>query len=163
MPNIAKILKEEMARVARKEAKAFAGPIQKQNVLLKRAVAGLKKRVASLERMAKELQGAVATVKSAQPVAADEESGKARITAKGVRSLRRKLRLSQSEFGRLIGITNVAVSHWERQEGPLRVRNLTRAALLAVRGIGAREAKSRLAEMAASASPVRRRKAGKRR
>lgn len=162
MPNIAKLLKEEMSRLSRKEAKALAGPVQKQGVLLKRAVAGLKKRLISLERTTKELQSALAKVEGVQPVEA-ADPGKARITAKGVRSLRRKLRLSQSEFGKLIGITNVAVSHWEQQEGPLKVRNATRAALLAVRGIGAREAKRQLAERSVSAAPARRRQGGRRR
>ena len=149
-----------MSRISRKEAKAFAGPIQKQNVVLKRSVAVLKKRLAALERAANELRAAVGNLKGAQPAEAPEETGKARITAKGVRSLRRKLGLSQGDFGRLIGITNVAVSHWERRNGPLKVRNSTRAALLAIRGIGAREAKSRLA---ASATPAKRSKATKRR
>jgi hypothetical protein len=40
------------------------------------------------------------------------------------------------------------VYQWERKPGMLRLRDATKAAVMAVRGLGAREAKARLAEMA---------------
>ena len=40
-----------------------------------------------------------------------------------------------------------AVYIWERKPGMLRMRDATKAAVMAVRGLGAREAKARLAEM----------------
>ena len=71
------------------------------------------------------------------------------MTGKGIRSLRKKLSLSQAEFGRLIGVTPQAVVNMEKKQGPLAVRKVTRAAILAVRGMGAREAKIKLDEKGA--------------
>ena len=96
--------------------------------------------------------------------AADTAADKARLTAKGMRSLRRKLRLSGQEFAQLVGVTGQAVYAWEKGNGPLKVRAKTRAAIVAIRGIGAREAKRRLAAMNDAPQPAKakaRRKAGK--
>ena len=65
-----------------------------------------------------------------------------------MRSLRKKLGLTQEAFGKLVGVTNLSVYHWEKKNGPLGVREATRAAILAVRGLGVREAKERLAGLA---------------
>jgi DNA-binding transcriptional regulator YiaG len=72
------------------------------------------------------------------PQKPDEETGKERLTSKGIRSLRRKLRLSQFDFGKLLGTTAHAVYLWEKKQGPLRLRDKTKAALLSIRGLGAR-------------------------
>lgn len=57
-------------------------------------------------------------------------------------------------------VTAQAVYLWERKPGMLKLRETTKAALLAVRGIGAREAKARLAAME---SKPKAKKAGKNR
>ena len=64
-----------------------------------------------------------------------------------MRSLRRKIGLSQDAFAKLVGVSSNAVYQWESKPGMLRLRDNTRAALLAVRKLGAREAKARLAAM----------------
>jgi len=61
----------------------------------------------------------------------------ARITGKGFRSLRRKLRLSAAEFGRLLNVSGPAVYLWEKRNGPLRVHQSTRTAILSIRAISA--------------------------
>ena len=48
-----------------------------------------------------------------------------RITAKGMRSLRRKLRLTQAEFARLAGVSTPTVWQWEKKTGALKVRGET--------------------------------------
>ena len=65
-----------------------------------------------------------------------------------MRSLRRKLHLSAVDFARLLDVTGQAVHMWEKRNGPIRVRHTTRAAILSIRTLGAREAKARLAGMA---------------
>jgi DNA-binding transcriptional regulator YiaG len=147
MIKVAKALKEEVVRLARKEAKVAAGRMHRPAVKVKKAVAGLKRRVALLERTLRQLQHALKKMPSGQAsAAAPEPAGRVRITGKGMRSLRRTLRLSQSDFARLIGVTPQSVYLWERKSGAIRARQATRAAVLSVRGIGAREAKRRLAE-----------------
>ena len=75
------------------------------------------------------------------------------------RSLRRKLRLSQAEFGKLLSVSEQAVYMWERRNGAIRVRDTTRANLMAIRDFGAREARQRLEGMGVK----RARRGGKRR
>jgi DNA-binding XRE family transcriptional regulator len=110
-------------------------------------VASLKRTVAALVKATNIMRGVLETIVTSQPPPAAEEAAKARITGKGVRSLRRKLRVSQADFGKLIGVTAQAVVNMEKKSGPLAVRKVTRTAILAIRGMGAREAKARLAEL----------------
>ena len=146
MPNIAKVLKDEMARIARREANTIVAPARKPAAGLKRTAADLKRKVAALEKEVRSLQRAMAGLRPAAG-AAETTADKARLTAKGMRSLRRRLRLSGQEFARLVGVTGQAVYAWEKGSGPLKVRARTRAAIVAIRGIGAREAKRRLVTM----------------
>ena len=161
MPNVAKVLKEEISRISRKEAKAAVAPIRRPSVRHRKDIANLKRRVAALEKESQRLVALLKRVQSAAPAlaAAPEAEGKARITAKGMRSLRRKLGLSQADFAKLIGITTPAVSHWEQRQGALRVRPATRKAILSIRGLGAREARRRLVEMKPAKAASKRRKA----
>ena len=64
MPNIGKVLKDEITRISRKEVKFAIGGLGKSNVNLKKIVADLKKRVASLEKENKRL---VAEARKAKP------------------------------------------------------------------------------------------------
>jgi DNA-binding transcriptional regulator YiaG len=154
MPNIAKVLKDEMARIARREANNIVAPARKPAVGLKRTAAELRRKVAGLEKEVRALRKAVAGLRPAAP-AADTSVAKARLTAKGMRSLRRKLRLSGQEFAQLVGVTGQAVYAWEKGDGPLKVRTRTRTAIVAIRGIGAREAKRRLAAMNERPKPAK--------
>ncbi len=154
MPNIAKVLKDEMARIARREANNIVAPARKPAAGLKRTAAELRRKVAGLEKEVRALRKAVAGIRSAAP-AAEAVAEKARLSAKGMRSLRRRLRLSGQEFAQLVGVTGQAVYAWEKGEGPLKVRAKTRAAIIAVRGIGAREAKRRLAAMNDAPRPAK--------
>ena len=72
------------------------------------------------------------------------EGSKARVTAKGVRALRKKLKLSQGQFGELVGVSGNTVLKWEHGSGPLKLRSRPRRALLSIRGLGIREARLRL-------------------
>ena len=146
MSNVAKALKAEISRISRKEAKNATAPIAKSNIDLKKSVVDLKKRLAVLEKENKRL---LAGVKREKPVSAPEQSEevkKARITSTTIRSLRSRLGLTQAEFGKLAGVTTGAVYLWENKEGPLNLREKTKAAILSMKGMGAREAKGKVSE-----------------
>ena len=161
MPNIAKVLKDETARIARREANSAVGPAAKAARGLKHTAAQLKRRIAVLEKEVRALQKAVGTLRTVQPSATVTPGDKARITAKGMRSLRRRLGLTGQDFAKLLGITPQVVYTWEKANGPLRVRQKTRAAILAVRELGARDARRRLDQT--NAAKARRRAARTRR
>ena len=148
MANVVKILKAEIARISKKEAKSATQAIGKSNTWLRKTVGDLKKTLVLLERENKRL---VATVKKYQMAQSEriepEEGRKARFTSKGIRVLRKKLRLSQADFGNLLGTTPGAVYLWEKKIGALNLRDKTKAAILSVRGLGAKEAKEKLEEL----------------
>ena len=80
-----------------------------------------------------------------RPVTEEGESDvKRRFSAKGVRSLRRRLKVSQAEFAKLLGVSAQAVYLWEGKSGPLALRQETRKALANLRGLGRREIKKML-------------------
>jgi DNA-binding XRE family transcriptional regulator len=155
MPNVMKVLRDEITRLARKEVKASVTKVHKPTVQLKHDVAALKRTVAALVKATNIMRGVLEKIVTSQPPPAAEEAAKARITGKGVRSLRRKLRVSQADFGKLIGVTSAAIVNMEKKNGPLAVRKVTRAAILAIRGMGAREARTKLRKMNLEKKPIK--------
>jgi DNA-binding transcriptional regulator YiaG len=147
MSNIAKVLKTEIMRISRKEAKGATQGIGKSNTWLRKTVADLKKRLLLLEKENKRLVAAMRKDQVESPQKLDQEEGKkARLTSRGIRSLRKKLRLSQLDFGKLLGTTAHCVYLWEKKEGALSLRDRTKAAILSIRGLGAGEAREKLDE-----------------
>ena len=161
MPNVAKVLKEEIARIGRKESRAAVTPVHRRTIQLERSSADLKRRVAALERLNKDLHkrlAQLAPVATAAPAPASRNW----ISGKGVKSLRKQLGVSQADLARLVGVSDQSVYNWESAPGKLNLRDVTRANLLAMRSLGAREAKRRLAEMSAKKpAPGRKAKSGK--
>jgi hypothetical protein len=162
MPNVMSVLKQEIARVARHEAKCQAVPVRKATVSQRTDLASLKRRVAALAQRMSALRGAAAKLASAAPAPAAEQAETARVTLKGMRSLQRRLGLTGDEFGKLLGVTGQAVYNWKKGPGALRLRATTRARVLALRGMGARDARRQLAEMASAAKPSGAKRAAKR-
>ena len=154
MPNIASLLKSEILRLAGKAVRSAVKPLKSEKIALKKAVRDLRKRVARLEKdqalLVAEQQRHRKLVVGALPA----EKLTIRVTAKGMRSLRRKLGLTQVEFARLVGVSSQNVYQWEHKQGAIRVRDATRKAIFAVRDLGAREAKRRLRDMAEPAARV---------
>jgi DNA-binding transcriptional regulator YiaG len=148
MSNVVKILKAEIARISKREAKSATKAIGKSNTWLRKTAADLKKRLVLLEKENKRLVAAMKKFQVEEPQKPDQEEGKkARFTSKGILALRKKLRLSQADFGKLLGTTPHAVYLWEKKLGALNLRDKTKAAILSIRALGAREAKEKLAEL----------------
>ena len=156
MSNVVNVLKEEIARISKKEAKSATQAIGKSNTWLRKTVADLKRRVFVLERENKSLVAATKKYQLAQPEKVEMKEGKkARFTSQGISALRKKLRLSQADFGKLLGTTPGSVYLWEKKEGALSLRDKTKAAILSVRGLGAREAKEKLKEIGGELKKVK--------
>jgi DNA-binding transcriptional regulator YiaG len=144
MANFNIVLKAEIARIARKEAKQVVAPLRKPAAGARNALADLKRRVAALEKDNQRL--ATLLSKVPEPVPAEKPAkAKGWISGKGIVSLRRRLGLSQEAFAQLVGVSPNAVYQWERKSGMLRLRTKTRTAVMAARDLGAREAKAKLA------------------
>jgi DNA-binding transcriptional regulator YiaG len=144
MPNIATALREEVDRLARKE-------IRLQTEALRKASTEYRKKIAEMRREISGLQKKVAVLekKAFRDIASQvSEAGstKIRYTAKGLRSNRKRLGLSASDFGKLIGVTGQTVYKWEQEK--TRPREGQIQAIAAVRGMGKKEARFRLEELA---------------
>ena len=142
MPNIASILKAEIARVARKEVRGELQSLKKAAASYRSEIAQLKRRAQALERQVKGLgKGRV----RAAPEAQADEGPHLRFSAKGLASQRRRLGLSAEACGALVGATGQSVYKWE--SGKIRPRARHLPAIAALRKMGRREAAARLAEL----------------
>lgn len=151
MPNIARLLREEIQRLAKKQIKTELGPIKRENVRLKRSVAELRRQIASLNRLSVDLAKKVTPVVALkQAEQATQVATKLRPTGSSMRRLRRRLGLTQEQYGKLLGVSAQAIVQTEGRTGRLRLRKSTLAALAALQKIGKREARRRLETLAAA-------------
>ena len=165
MPKLAEVLRAEIMRISRREARIATAGIREAKIRMTKTVADLKRKIAKLQGENKWLMAAERKRLAQKPEVAPESSKKARLTSKGIRRLRKKLGLSQAALAKLLGASTQTVHMWETKEGPLRLRGNTLAAVLSAREMGAREAKRRIAEIETkkpTRKGVRRRKAKRR-
>ena len=144
MPNIAALLKDEIARVARKEIRAQTAEFKKSSAQYRAHIAALRRRVDDLERQLKKV-GKVAGRGSAAAPAEAEQGTARRFSATRFAAQRRKLGLSAADFATLLGVSGQSVYKWEHGEARPRARQIE--AIAALRGIGKREAAARLAKL----------------
>jgi len=142
MPNIGTLLKSEIARIARKEARGETQQLKKQVAQHRSGIAALKKRIAGLEQQLKGQRRAGARESAGD---AEEVTRRARFSAKGLATRRQKLGLSARELGALLGVSAQSVYHWE--QGKSRPRTNQVQAIAALRGLGKREVAARLSAL----------------
>ena len=148
--NIAQVLKSEISRISKREAKVLTSTTRSTAIILKKTTADLKTRLALLEKEYKRLNVLVINLASTQPaptVSEDATDKKGWISGKGVKAMRKKMGVSQKELAKLTGVSTGAVVQWERKQGMLKLRDATKKAIMAIRGIGKVEARKRLDEL----------------
>jgi DNA-binding XRE family transcriptional regulator len=145
MPNIGAMLKQEIARLSRREVRSVTETTRKAAAQHRRHIAALRRQVARLERIVALLQRQrLGTSSAATPSGSGQ---KMRFVAKGLKSQRSRLGLSAADYGRLVGVTAQSVYNWERGNATPRGDQLARVA--ALRSIGKREAMARLEQAGA--------------
>jgi DNA-binding transcriptional regulator YiaG len=139
MANVASVLKEEIARVARKEVRRETAALKKAAATYRSEIAALKRRALEMER---ELRRLGRNRTPAATVAANDgpTTQGNRFSAKSMASQRRRLGLSASECGLLVGASAQSIYNWE--EGKARPRAQHLPAIYALRNLGRREANS---------------------
>ncbi len=145
MPNIATVLRDEVARLSRREVRSQVDPARKAVTRQRRELATLKRQVGALARQVAQLARAMAAMKSGTAAATATTATPRRVSAKGLHSQRNRLALSASDFGRLVGVSAQTIYGWERATTHPRSEQLAR--LAALRGIGKREAARRLEQL----------------
>ena len=142
MPNIASILKSEIARVARKEIRAEVESLKKSSGNYRTEIAALKRRVQSLER---ELSSAAKPKPSFPTEPSGDPTSPSTFSAKALAAQRARLGISADECGRLLGSSGQAVYKWEAGKSRPRAKYL--AAISALRNLGKKEAAAALASL----------------
>src|SRR5215218_1958713 len=142
MPNIAAVLKDEIARIARKEVRSQTEDFKKSSAQYRAHIAALRRRVDELERQLKRV--GKSTGRSSAPAAEEDDSDgrQRRFSATRLAAQRRKLGLSAADFAALLGVSGQSVYKWEHGESRPRAPQLE--AIAALRGVGKREAAARL-------------------
>lgn len=145
MPNIANVLKAEIARVAKKEVRTDTESLRKAVALYRHEIAALKKRLAQVEKDVK--RSGRRRSPEVAPVEPQTEVGgrQLRFSATRFAAQRKKLGLSAADFAKLLGVSSLSVYKWE--SGQTRPRRAQLQAIAAARNLGKREALARLEQL----------------
>ena len=143
MANLAGALKEEIRRLAKKE-------IKNETAATKQAVAQYRREIASLKRQVREQEGKITFLQNRERKRLDSPATEAgetaaesvRFSARSVKAQRDRLGVSAADYALLVGVSPLTIYNWEKGKSRPRAEQL--AALVAVRGIGKREAARRL-------------------
>ena len=154
MPNMVGVIKAEIARLAKKEAKAATTQLKKASVQYRSDIAKLKKLLGQQDKKIRLLSKQ--TQQQGQPQAEENPLEDVRFSARSVKAQRQRLGLSALDYGKLVGVSPLTIYNWER--GSTKPRQAQLAALVAVRGIGKREALAKLAELTPKKKPRRKTK-----
>ncbi len=142
MAKLETVIKEAIARGARRQVRVVVMPFRREVVRLRKKVADLQATVTTLRRSAngwKRLMEASPAI----PQVSEEDAKTARLSPRLIESLRRRLGLTQMALARLVGVSAAAVAHWVAGNSMPTGQN--RMTLVALRRVGKREVKELLA------------------
>jgi DNA-binding transcriptional regulator YiaG len=142
MPNIAAVLKSEIARIARKEVKGAVAVLKRTVSAQRSQIAALKKQTAELEQRLR--RSSKASRNAQDESGSDDALTSLRFSAKGLAAQRKRLGLSAHDVGLLFGTSGQTIYHWE--SGKARPRSSHMPAIAAMRKLGRREAAAILAQ-----------------
>lgn len=142
MANIGSVLKQEIARIARKEFRAEGESSKRAISTYRKQIAELRQRLTMVERELSTLRRRAGDLGKAR---SGGEPTSLRFRAAGFAQHRQRLGLSAREVGKLIGASQLSVYKWE--QGKARPRAAHLQAIAALRKMGKREATRKLAEL----------------
>jgi DNA-binding transcriptional regulator YiaG len=134
MPNIAAVLKEEIARLARKELRKESEALKKTTATLRAQLAAAKKQLQEQDRMLKAL---TKSASKAFQTREERKSNGLRFSPARLAAQRKRLGISAELFGRLIGTSGQSIYLWERGKTRPSPENL--AAIASLRRVGKRD------------------------
>jgi len=143
MPNIASVLKEEIARVARKQQRTEIAQLKKTVAQYRGQIAQLRRRLQALEQQVRRLGRSGGGRASAAVQEGEDKGPSLRFSAKGLAAQRRRLGLSAANVAKILGVSALSVYKWESGKTRPRARQLE--AIAQLRRMGKREAMAKLA------------------
>ena len=139
MSTFATQLKNEIGRLAKKEARAETASIKKASSQYRADIAALKRRLTQLESQIKK-----SITQSPMPQKVLSESKEnLRFRVDGFATLRKKLGLTANDMGALIGVSGQSIYKWEQGKAKPRASQLQ--AIAAARKMGKRDVAAKLA------------------
>jgi DNA-binding transcriptional regulator YiaG len=143
MPNFAAVLKEEIARIARKEARHESAGPKKAVATHRTEIAALKRRIQALEKALRRAQPSRRG--AASEMSLDAPAGNLRFSGKGLAAQRKRLGISADACGKLLGVSGQSVYLWESGRARPSPKNLE--GIAALRRLGRRAVAERLAAL----------------
>ncbi|MCG3136519.1 MAG: hypothetical protein HJJLKODD_00353 [Phycisphaerae bacterium] len=140
MANLAKVFKEEIRRLARKEVRQNIIAVKRLSTQHRRHLAELRRLQQQLVRRINQLESR--SGKRQVDASDDSDSSNVRYSAKWVKAHRDRLGLSAADYGRLLGVSGLTIYNWEKEKSKPRRKQLQ--ALATIRTIRKREALRRL-------------------
>lgn len=141
MPNIASVLKVEIARIARKEVRRETASLKKAANTYRSEIAALKRRAQMLEKaLRRAMKGRARDVAAASDGGDDDRA--LRFRPKGLASLRERLGISARECGLLLGVSGQSIYLWEAGRARPSAKHLQ--GIAALRKAGKRAVAARL-------------------
>jgi len=147
MSTLAQTIKNEIRRISRREIGLSLSNFRRDHIALKKRLAEQKSRISAIEKDNKELSKKLAAVDQGQrgKVGSEPHAEQVAIYARGIKSLRRRLGLSQVNLGRLVGMNGISIAHWEKKSGKITIRKPeVREMLMALKGMKKAEVAARL-------------------
>ncbi len=137
------MLRSEIVRLAKRETKRITLPLGRDVRALKNVVSQLRRSVLIVEKWATQQQKEMRKEKIPLEAAPDEVK-KSRFSPRLIRSLRKRLGISQKEMATLAGVTVGAIYQWE--QGIFEPRGNKKSVLVALRKLGRRAVRKLLEE-----------------
>ena len=142
MGRVETALKTEIIRLARKEDRSLAKKNAEEFKRLNRKLAMVVNELNALKRRqdAAVSQQRLEKVKETSPEALENT----RLSPKLIKKLRKKLKISQPQMARLVGVSNASIGFWE--SGTVKPRPAMRAKIIGLRQLGRRDVQRLLAQ-----------------
>lgn len=148
MPDIASVLKSEIARISRKVLRGEVDSLKKATASYRRDIAALKKRIQQLERQIGRAPKSSRVVDEPGSARDGAAGRKLRFSANRFAAQRTKAGLSAANYAKLLGVSPLSVYKWE--SGQTRPRQAQLEAIASLRNLGKREVAARLSQLEAA-------------
>jgi len=155
MSTIVKVLKAEIQRIVRREIAQLTAAQKQGLAAVKKAQTASKQRIDALEKLVK------AQVRAAKRSAPDSDLSvdapdDLRVNAKSIKSMRKRLGITQGELAGLLGVSVQVVSVWETKKGRVHIRSSeVRAELAALKQAKKADVYARLGKEVKEKKPPR--------
>jgi transcriptional regulator with XRE-family HTH domain len=154
MPDIGSMLRQEIARLSRRELRSEVRAARKASTQYRHHIAALRKQLSALERQVTTLHRRVADGHGGPAHASPVEGGpKVRFSAGRLRAQRTKHGFTAGEYAKLLDVSEQTIYNWER--GTHRPGQDRLAIIAELRGLGKRALQARLEAMNGKASSTK--------